>query len=225
MYAAQQLPVHPTKRHPLTGEPIQAIWVNPAGRVFWPVIGASGDAEAEAAGAAEAKEAADKAAADAKAAEEAKNDGDKPLGANGEKALKAERDARKELETQLADLKKGLALAIGVTGEEDKPDAAESIAAIQKQMADLQHSNAVLALANEHGITDKDDLALLTGTTDADALKKLAVRLAPTGSNDDTAGKSGRPKPDRSQGSGADDKPSVASGRELFAARRGKKSA
>lgn len=33
------LPVHPTKRHPLTGEPIRAIWVAPNGRVFWPVMG------------------------------------------------------------------------------------------------------------------------------------------------------------------------------------------
>lgn len=33
------LPIHPTKRHPLTGEPLEAIWVTPRGRVCWPIMG------------------------------------------------------------------------------------------------------------------------------------------------------------------------------------------
>lgn len=33
------LPVHPSRRHPLTGEPIQAVWVRPDGRVMWPMLG------------------------------------------------------------------------------------------------------------------------------------------------------------------------------------------
>lgn len=37
------LPVHPSRRHPLTGEPIRALWVTPAGRVCWPIIGAAED--------------------------------------------------------------------------------------------------------------------------------------------------------------------------------------
>jgi hypothetical protein len=37
------LPVHPTKRHPHTGEPLRAIFVRRDGRVFWPILGASPD--------------------------------------------------------------------------------------------------------------------------------------------------------------------------------------
>ena len=36
------LPIHPQHRHPLTGEPIRALWVRPDGRVMWPILGASG---------------------------------------------------------------------------------------------------------------------------------------------------------------------------------------
>jgi hypothetical protein len=37
------LPIHPQHRHPLTGEPIRALWVRPDGRVMWPILGASED--------------------------------------------------------------------------------------------------------------------------------------------------------------------------------------
>lgn len=37
------LPVHPTKRHPLTGEPLRAVYVTRRGRVMWPIIGAAPD--------------------------------------------------------------------------------------------------------------------------------------------------------------------------------------
>ena len=33
------LPVHPTKRHPLTGEPIQALFVRSNGHICWPIMG------------------------------------------------------------------------------------------------------------------------------------------------------------------------------------------
>lgn len=70
---AQALPIHPTKRHPLTGQPIKAIWVTPRGRVCWPIMGGSpegDDAAAQAAAdAVTAKAASDKAAADAAAAQ------------------------------------------------------------------------------------------------------------------------------------------------------------
>jgi hypothetical protein len=36
---AQALPIHPTKRHPLTGEPIRALWITPRGRICWPIMG------------------------------------------------------------------------------------------------------------------------------------------------------------------------------------------
>ncbi|MCM0622503.1 hypothetical protein [Nocardioides bruguierae] len=37
------LPVHHTARDPRTGELLQALWVSPSGRVFWPLLGASPD--------------------------------------------------------------------------------------------------------------------------------------------------------------------------------------
>lgn len=151
-------------------------------------------------------------------------DADKPLGANGEKALKAERDARKALENELAGLKKGLLGALGA--DDDKGDDGDALAKIQERLDAMQHENVVLALANEHRIIDKDDLALLKATKDPDALKTLAARLAP-GEDDGKGGKGRTPKPDGSQGGGdaADTKPSVARGREMFEASRKKKSA
>lgn len=35
------LPTHPTLVHPVTGQPLRAIFVSKTGRVFWPVIGAT----------------------------------------------------------------------------------------------------------------------------------------------------------------------------------------
>lgn len=66
------LPLHPSKLHPITGEPLRAIYVDKAGRARYPIMGgAEGDDEAAKAAAAEAaaKKAADEAAAK-KAAEE-----------------------------------------------------------------------------------------------------------------------------------------------------------
>lgn len=129
--------------------------------------------------------------------------GDKPLGENGEKALKAERDARKALEGELSDLKKGLAAALGLGGDDDKPDDGDTLAQIQQQIADIKREKDVLALANKHRITDEGDLALLAATSDQEARKKLAERLAPAEEERDA--KSRRPKPDRSQGGGGSD--------------------
>ena len=36
-------PIHPEKRHPLTGEPLRALWVRPDGKVCWPVMGGAED--------------------------------------------------------------------------------------------------------------------------------------------------------------------------------------
>jgi hypothetical protein len=49
--AENNLPIHPSKRHPLTGEPLRAIWVRPDGRVQWPILGgAPGEGEGDGAG-------------------------------------------------------------------------------------------------------------------------------------------------------------------------------
>lgn len=59
MHQLPALPVHPTKRHPLTGQPLQALYVSPKnGRIYWPIIGAAEDDGAAAAAAEEAARAA-----------------------------------------------------------------------------------------------------------------------------------------------------------------------
>ncbi len=45
------LPLHPTMRHPRTGEPLRALYVSRHGRPFWPLIGASPDEGGEGGGA------------------------------------------------------------------------------------------------------------------------------------------------------------------------------
>lgn len=118
---------------------------------------------------------------------------DEPLGDGGKKALQAERDARKALETEIADLKKSIAEAFGVKPSADKD--ADVLATVQQQLAEMKRESAVLRLANEHQITDADDLALLGATHDPDAQAKLAARLA--SKKDDGPS---TPKPDLSQG-------------------------
>lgn len=73
------LPLHPSMRHPLTGEPLRAIYRDRHGRPRYPIMGGApeGDddaAKAAAAKAAEEKAAADKAAADKAAADKAAAD-------------------------------------------------------------------------------------------------------------------------------------------------------
>ena len=130
--------------------------------------------------------------------------GDKPLGPGGESALKAEREARKAIETELSQFKAGLAAALGLKDKDAKSGTDDIVATLQQQMADLQHHNLVLSVANENEITDTDDLALLRGFKgDEDAIRRLAARLKPT--KEDAAGSNGKrrtPSPDPSQGRG-----------------------
>lgn len=37
------LPLHPSQLHPLTGEPIRALWQRPDGRLMWPIMGGAPD--------------------------------------------------------------------------------------------------------------------------------------------------------------------------------------
>jgi hypothetical protein len=60
------LPLHPTRRHPLTGARLRAIWIRPDGRVMWPILG--GDDTHEPAGGPDAAAAATAAAAASAAA-------------------------------------------------------------------------------------------------------------------------------------------------------------
>ena len=231
------LPVHPTMRHPHTGLALQAVGFRRSGAPIWPILGASPDdsGSGDSGGAGGDGGGSGSGGSGGSEGSGADHGGgnDETLGEGGKKALLAERNARKALEGEMADLKKNLAAAFGIKDEGDKDgDVLATVQIVQTQLADLQHENKVLALANQHKITDNDDLDLLRGTRDADALAKLAERLAPGDSADDGKQvkgpkKTGTPKPDGSQGGGdaPDAKSSVAAGREMFAARRGKKSA
>lgn len=114
--------------------------------------------------------------------------------------LAKERKARQALEAQVAELAplkdqmEAFAAAFGVKPDPKAKDG-DVLASVQEQLAALQHSNAVLALANQHQIVDADDLALLGDVKDAEAMGKLAARLA--AKKDDGPG---TPKPDLTQG-------------------------
>lgn len=128
---------------------------------------------------------------------------DKPLGPNGEKALTAEREARKDLERTVATMQQSqkdqmaaLAAALGV-----KPDAKDDgtalIATLQKQVADMQRESLVYRVAAAHNLTATDDIDFLKSAKDEDTMTKLAVRLAANAAADE---KPGTPKPDLTQG-------------------------
>lgn len=137
-------------------------------------------------------------------AKDDKKSDDKPLGPNGEKALKAEREAREAIERQLNQLKSGLASALGVDQKDAKSSTDDVLASVQQQLAAMQHDNLVLSVANSHQITDEDDLALLRTIKDGDALRRLAARLKPseTSGGDDAQQKRRVPTADHSQGRG-----------------------
>lgn len=196
------LPFHPTMRHPHTGLALQAVGFRRSGAPIWPIAGASPDDKPADKTGEDKTGDDDKPKAGDDTDKDDNPDGDKPLGPGGEKALKSEREARKALETELGDLKKGLAAALGL-GADDKDNDGDELAKIQLQIASMQHENTVLAVANEHRITDKADLEILTSIKDVEAMKKLAERLAPAEEERDA--KSRRPKPDRGQGGGGSD--------------------
>lgn len=156
-----------------------------------------------------------------------KDDGDKPLGPNGEKALAAERDARKKSDQKVAALEAQfakLAEAFGVKPDESKPDGADKVDALAKAVDTILHNSTVDRVARDHGITDKDDLALLAEQATGEAMEKLAKRLQPAKNDDDGAKPKRRPPaPDHTQGRGGE-KPTPGDAGKAEAERRfGKK--
>lgn len=137
-----------------------------------------------------------------------KDDGDKPLGPNGEKALAAERDARKKSDQKVAALEAQfakLAEAFGVKPDESKPDGADKVDALAKAVDTILHNSTVDRVARDHGITDKDDLALLCEQANEQAMERLATRLKPATGEDGKTKTSAAPRPDRSAGKGGGD--------------------
>ena len=135
-------------------------------------------------------------------------DEDKPLGPNGEKALAAERDARKKSDAEVAALKtqmSRLAEAFGVKPADSKPDGEDKVDALAKAVDTILHNSAVDRIARDHGITDADDLALLREQANEQAMERLATRLKPATGEDGKTKTSAAPRPDRSAGKGGGD--------------------
>ena len=126
--------------------------------------------------------------------------------------LHAEREARKQLQQEVAALKGSVGIlddlrkALAPDGKPDpQVDLAAQVAAMRKQLDDAateaaQHKLAT-SVAAEHGVTDVGDVALIAAQASEDAMKALAARLkgATPGPNmpkpDPSAGRSGDPKP------------------------------
>jgi hypothetical protein len=139
--------------------------------------------------------------------------GDKPLGENGEKALKAEREARAAAEKQTAALQKQLDdIAAANLSDLEK---AQKAAADAQAIADLASAEALrLRVAAKHGISDEDADLFLTGS-DLETVERQAAALA--------ARTSTGPKPDLTQG--AKGAPAGGSPEQDFAAFLGRQMA
>ena len=148
---------------------------------------------------------------------------DKPLGPNGEKALAAEREARKKSDAELATVKAqmaGLAKALGVQPDEKADD--DKVGVLFESVRVLTHNAAVDRVARDSGITDPDDLAILRDQSSEDAMKRLAARLKPAEKTDE--GRKRRPlPPDPGQGRGGGEKVNPGDAGRAEAARRFKK--
>lgn len=115
---------------------------------------------------------------------------DKPLGEGGERALKAEREARAAAEKSAATLQKQLdeiAAANLSDLERAQKEAADAKALVEKAQAETLR----FRVAAEHSISSEDAALFLTGS-DEETLQKQAARLAERTST--------TPKPDLSQG-------------------------
>ncbi|MCZ3386322.1 MAG: hypothetical protein LH630_05025 [Actinomycetia bacterium] len=115
---------------------------------------------------------------------------DRPLGENGEKALRSEREARAAAERSTAALQKQLddINAANLT----ELEKAQKSASDARADADAATSEALrLRVAAKHGINDADADLFLTGS-DLETVERQATALAARSSNG--------PKPDLSQG-------------------------
>lgn len=145
-------------------------------------------------------------------ADEPADKADEPLGEKGLKALQAEREARKQLEAEIAKLKGStgvlddLRKVLTPQGAEPDPqaDLAAQVAEMRKQLDDAAakevHSKLAVEVATAAGVTNASDVALIAAQTDKGAMEALALRLkgaTPAGipKADPSAGKSGDPKP------------------------------
>lgn len=117
---------------------------------------------------------------------------DEPLGEGGKKALEREREARKNLETQVNQMREAFSSALGIKSD-TKADTDSLISQVQSQLATMQQQNLAERVARSVGITEEADVALLLSQPNEDAMRALAERIKPAPGN-------GTPGPDPSQG-------------------------
>lgn len=177
------LPTHPYLRHPLTGDPLRAIYRTRAGRLVWPVIGAS---EPPA-------DPAEPPAGDPPAPAEPPAPSD-DLGDAGKKALASERAARKAAEAELAKYRKA---------EQEKADAdkseAEKRAAAETRAEQAELRVLRLEVGADKGLTPKQ-AARLVGTTREELAADADELITTFGAAAKEPAKPAPPKPDPSQG-------------------------
>lgn len=143
---------------------------------------------------------------------------DKPLGPNGEKALQAERDARKELEKKLAALAplERLAAALGggdlAQGKSEIELLTERQATFETEVAKEREARWRAEVANEKGLTPTQ-AARLRGATREELVADADVLVADFGITPGTpgapAGTPGTPKADPSQGARPGGEPDI----------------
>lgn len=230
LHAAGDLPMHPILKHPLTGLPLQALGYRRNGQAIWPIIGGSGDDDPKPPDPKPVDP-----PVDPKPGDPAKDD-DKPLGPAGEKALQAERDARKALEKQVAELSPLKKLVEALAGGK-QPDDKTAIEALQAKFADQEK-----AIAEERQARWRAEVAAekklkpeqakrLVGSTKEELLADADDLLSAFPAKDDDeadAGKAGKkqPRPDPAQGARSGEKASsLDGGRSLYAERHKKKQA
>lgn len=118
--------------------------------------------------------------------------------------FEGQQKVNRDLEAKLNSIRDALKVAAGV--DDKKADPADLVSKLQEQLDRLTYTNLVEQMARRHGITEEEDIALLAAATDADAMTKLAARLAPKADEGEKKpGKPGTPKPDPSQGKAGGD--------------------
>lgn len=137
---------------------------------------------------------------------------DKPLGPNGEKALQAERDARKELEKRLNALAplEQLATALGggdpAQGKSEIEKLTERQAAFETQVAEERQARWRAEVAHEKGLTPAQ-AARLQGKTRDELVADADTLVTDFGITPGTPQAPGTPRPDPSQGARPDGAP------------------
>lgn len=250
MSTASTLPIHPTRRHPRTGLALRAIAIHPkTGHPVWPIVGAAED-DWSSVFEGKTPEEVRKQLDDALASAEKSGDGDSPwddlFKDEDPTKVKEALDNSRKWETRAKGNKTKAdaydELVKKITGkDDDEPDPdklAGQLTAAQREARATRIENAVLKRAGKHEANASllaDSRSFMDAIADLDpsaddftAQVDEAIKKA-VENNESlkvTTSTSTGPKPVRQQGNPSEGKQggSVASGREAYQNRHGKKS-